>query len=481
MAKEGTFATDAVRLTVSKLIGNLLVLASAMLLARVRTLDEYGTYSALMLVTQLAAAVFMLGLPNSINYFLAKAETRAEKNRFLSLYLTLSTALSAVLGVALLLLTPLFASYFKNPDLKTFGFFLLIYPWERVIMAGIENILVVLGKTRALMGYRISNSAMLLFIIALVWLIHGSFLLYMILYLVVEGAYALAVYGLASRYTGKLQFLLDSEMLRRVLAFSLPLGLASVVGTLNIEIDKLMLGHLLTTDQLAIYANASKELPLTIVASSLTAVLMPKMVRLFKAEKNLEAVAIWRDVTTISYAIMAFFAFGLAAFATEAMTILYSEKYAPGGLVFAIYSLGLLLKCTYFGLVLNTTGNTRLVLWSAIGALAVNVVLNWVLYLLLGMIGPALATLISAVLMNLFQLVFSCKITGIPFSAIFPWRNVLLLTGLNLLFSAVFLWIHKTLFPGAWQAVVLAAVWGILYAGLLFRPGIRRWRELSNL
>lgn len=481
MAKEGSFATDAVRLTVSKVIANLLVLASAMLLARVRTLEEYGTYSALMLVTQLAASVFMLGLPNSINFFLAKAETREEQNRFLSFYYTLSTLLSAVLGVGLLLLTPLFAVYFKNPGLETFGFFLLVYPWERVIMAGVENVLVVLGRTRTLMRYRISNSAMLLFIIAFVWLIHGSFLLYMILYLVVEGVYALAVYALSAKYTGRLRFALDGETVRRVLAFSLPLGLASVVGTLNIEIDKLMLGHLLTTDQLAIYANASKELPLTIVASSLTAVLMPKMVRLFRAQENEAAVAIWRDVTTISYAIMAFFAFGMAAFATDAMIVLYSEKYASGGAVFAVYSLGLLLKCTYFGMVLNTTGNTRLVLWSAIGALVVNAILNWALYLLLGVIGPAVATLAAAVLMNLFQLVFSCRITGVAFSRILPWRNLLGLTALNAAFAAAFIALHRFVLPGVWQAVVLAAVWGALYGALLRKPAMRRWKQLKSI
>ena len=480
MAKQGSFATDAVRLTASKIIGNVLTLVSAMLLARIRTLEENGIYSELMLVISLAAAIFMLGLPNAINFFLAKAETREEKNRFLSFYYTLSTLLSAALGVTLCALTPVWVRYFNDPKLSQFLFFLLLFPWERMIISSVENVLVVLGRTRMLLYYRISNSVFLLLIIFYVWITHSSFMTYMILLVIVDGVYAVAVYVLAARYTGRLHFSLDREMIRRVLAFSLPLGLAAIVGTLNIEIDKLMLGHLLSTADLAIYANAAKELPLTIVATSLTAVLMPKMVRLFQQQKNEEAVAIWRDVTTISYAIMAFFAIGMAAFSTEAMVILYSGKYAPGGPVFAVYSLGLLLRCTYFGIVLNTTGRTKTILLCSVGSLLLNAALNYLLYLLLGVIGPAIATLLATLIMGLLQLVMSSRQLQIPFRHIFPWRSMAVLTLVNLTLGAVFLFIHRTVFPGEWQAVVLAAAWGLVYAAVLYRPGRIYWQKLRK-
>ena len=110
-----------------------------------------------------------------------------------------------------------------------------------------------------------------------------------------------------------------------------------------------------------------------------------------------------------------------------------------------------------------------------------NGILNWVLYLLLGVIGPAVATLAAAVLMNLFQLVFSCRITGVPFSRILPWRDLLGLTALNAAFAAAFIALHRFVLPGVWQAVVLAAVWGALYGALLFRPAVRRWKQLKSI
>ena len=481
MAKEGSFTTDAVRLTVSKVLGNLLTLVSAMLLARIRTLEENGIYSALLLVINLAASIFMLGLPNCINYFLAKAESQEDKNRFLSLYYTFSTILCFILGLVLFLLIPVWSDYFNNEKLSLYWFFFLIFPWAKIITASVENVLVVLGKSSTLVKYRISNSILLLFIIFVIWVFKSSFMVYMILYVVVEGGYALSVYFLASKYTGKLHLNLDRIMIRRVLAFSIPLGLASIVGTLNIEIDKLMLGHLLSTSELAIYTNASKELPLTIVATSLTAVLMPKMVQLFSKQENEAAVAIWRDVTAISFAIMAFFAFGMATFSTEAMIILYSDKYAPGGPVFAIYSLGLLLKCTYFGMSLNSNGKTKLILYCAIGTLVLNTLLNVLLYFMLGIIGPAIATVLSQMLMNIFQLMLTSKVLRVPFKSIFPWKYAGFLIVVNLIFSICFILFHRFIFPGNWQAVILALVWGVLYFAVLYKPGKKMWNHLKEV
>lgn len=481
MNKRGTLINDAFLLTASKMIANVLTLISAMLLARIRTLEENGIYSALLLIINLAISIFMLGLPNCINYFFARAETIEEKNEFLSLYYTLSTALSIILGSVLVILMPIWTSYFKNEKIALYWFFLLIFPWAKIITASIGNVLVVLNKTNILLRYSMSNSFLLLLIIFIIWIFDLSFMTYMILYVLVEGGYALSVYILSSTYIGRLQINFNRNMVRRVLKFSIPLGLASIVGTLNIEIDKLMLGHLLSTENLAIYTNASKELPLTIVATSLTAVLMPKMVQLFRSGKNAEAIWIWREVTSISFAIMAFFSFGMAAFSTDAMIILYSEKYAKGGTIFAIYSLGLLLKSTYFGMALNSRGKSKLILYCAIATLVLNVTLNYLLYLGIGIIGPAVATVISQSIMNIIQLVLSSKELNVPFSKIFPWKNSALIIGVNGLFAVTFMFIHRTFFKGSINAVILAVIWGILYFGLLYKTGKTMLERLKEI
>lgn len=479
MAKESSFMSDAVKLTASKIIANGLMLVSAMLLARIRTLEENGTYSQLMLVINLAASIFMMGLPNSINFFLAKAETKEDQNYFLSVYYTLSTLLSLALGITLVLLMPLWEGYFHNPGIGTFGFFLLLFPWTKVIMSGVENSLIILKRTTVLMVYRILNCMLLLGIICLIWLTNGSFKMYMILYTIIEGAFAVAVYVLAAHYTGRLHVCLDKHTIKKIFAFSVPIGLASVVGTLNIELDKLMIGRMMSTEELAVYTNASKEMPVTLIATSLTAVLMPRMVKAFDNKDNESAIDLWRDTTALSYALIVFLGIGMATFAKEAMIILYSQKYASGSAVFAIYSIGLLLKCTYFGMVLNTTGNTKKVLYCSIGSLVLNAILNFALFHRLGVIGPALATVLSCLAMQMLQLVFSSRITGVSFRKIFPWKDIGILTVINCWFAVLFGMIHTYLLPGIWTAVVLAAVWGCAYL-FVIRTKIALWWQRIN-
>jgi O-antigen/teichoic acid export membrane protein len=239
------------------------------------------------------------------------------------------------------------------------------------------------------------------------------------------------------------------------------------------------------TEELAYYTNAGKELPLTFVAAAFTAVLMPQMVRLLKKQKNQDAVALWGVSIEISYLFICFFVAACFAFAPQIMTILYSEKYLPGVQVFRIYSLVLLLRVTYFGMVLNSTGKTKLIFWSSVLSLGLNVALNYLLYLLLGFIGPAVATLLSITLVNLVQLVFTSRIIKVPFSRIFPWKKLLLYTLLNAAWGAI-AYVLVCAFKLGTDAksivlcILMGGVIGILYCVALIKRAKTLWNRLNT-
>lgn len=480
MSRQANLGKDAVTLTVSKIIANVLTMLTAMLLARVRTLEENGTYSQLLLVTNLVTSILMLGLPNSINFFLAKANTDEEKNRFLSVYYTLSTLLSAVVGITLACLMPCWETYFLNPQLAECGFFLLIYPWTRIICSSADNVLVVLKKTKVLMLYRLFNSIAVLASILFIWLCNLDFRTYLVLYIAVETSFSLFVYWLAAHYTGKIRISFDRELIRKIFEFSIPIGLAGIIGTLNIELDKLMIGRMFSTEELAVYTYASKEMPVTLIASSLTAVLMPRMVRLFEQNKNQEAIEMWKNATTLSMSILAFFAVGLATFSREAIIFLYSDKYISGSVVFSVYSLCLLTKCTYFGMVLNAKGATKNILYCSIGSLVLNVVLNLLFYKIFGMIGPALATFFAAISMQLLQLLLSSKLLKVRFFDIFPWKNIARFLVLNGLFSIVSMFVLKFVQRSVTVAIMCAVFWGITYFYIIRRRVFFYWNQMNG-
>lgn len=474
--------SDTLKLTGSKLVTTLIALISSMLLSRFRSLTEYGTYSQLLMAINLMCSLIMLGLPNSINYFLAKAQTEKEKNQFLSVYYTLNTILSFIVGIVLVLATPLLENIFKNDLIKNFWYFLAFFPWTKIIMSSVENLLIVYHKTNTLMAYRVANSSALLGIILLVQICNGTFATYMVLYLTTEVIFTLWTYWQITRCSAHFRINFNKTLIKTIFAFSVPIGIASMIGTINIELDKLVITSFFSTEQLAIYTNASKELPVTIISSSLTAVLLPQMVRLLHNDKKEKAVELWNSATTISFAIISFIAVACFVFAPEVITVLYSEKYLGGVAVFRVYSLVLLLRCTYFGMLLNAVGKTKFIMYSSIGSLVLNLVLNYALFYICGFIGPAIATLLSSYTMNIAQLLYTGKTCNIRMKDIFPWKNVVWITIINLLIGSAMGFIQKKIsvhINSILSAIILGVIWLVLIIIFMYRPITKQWKILN--
>ena len=144
-------AKNAAILTASQLITLMITFVSAMLLSRFRTLTEYGTYSQLIVIVTLVVSVFSLGLPNSTNFFLARAKDGKERSELLSVFYTLCTLLSIAMAVIVPFIAPIFGRYFDNPYITQYTYFLAIYPWTQLTVSNISNVLVVYNKTLKLL------------------------------------------------------------------------------------------------------------------------------------------------------------------------------------------------------------------------------------------------------------------------------------------------------------------------------------------
>ena len=479
---KSNIANSAIKLSIAKIITLSISMISAMLLSRFRSLEDYGTYSQLMTIINLFTSLLMLGLPNSINYFLAKSETNKERQIFINTYYTFSTILSLIVGIVLINSIPLIVRYFNNILIKNFIYFLAIYPWAKIITSSIENVLIVYGKANILMIYRIINSIALLAIIIISQILDLKFEIYMLLLVCVESIFAIIVYILVNYYSGKLTFYINIKMLKQILIFSIPLGIASVVGTLNIELDKLTIGNMLDTEQLAIYTNAAREMPVTIIATSITAVILPELTYLLKKNKYDKAISIWGNSIIVSYLIICFLATSFFVFAPQVMSVLYSDKYLAGVSVFRIYNIVLLLRCTYFAMILNAQGKSKFILYSSIASLILNIILNYICYFLFGFTGPAIATLLSTILIALCQLIYTTKITNINFKNILPWKYLSFITSINFIIG-ILLFITKKLMNmnEIVEAIILVTIAFVIYVLISFRIFNYNWNKLKEV
>lgn len=480
-----TLGSEAIRLTISKFITLAITTLTTMLLSRFRSLEEYGTYSQILLVINLTTTLLMLGLPGSINFFLARAETQEDRKYFLSVYYTLSTAISFIIGGVLVLAIPLIEGYFRNPLIRNFYYFLALYPWASIISSSIENVLVVYKKTGFLMKYRVIVSAISLASVIVIQWLDGGFSEYMLTYVGINCIFAISVYMIVSQCSGRLKICFDISLIRSIFVFSIPIGFSTVVGTLNTEMDKLMIGYLMDTEQMSIYTNAARELPLTIVASSITAVLLPRLTKMIQQGRTKDAVNVWKYATEVAFIIICFIVAGVITYANEVMLILYSEKYLPGISVFRIYTLNLLLRVTYFGIILNAYGETKKIFHCSIISLILNSILNPLFYLILGMEGPAIATFLSILLIQLLQLKMTSTIAKISFSEIFPWKQYGMVIVVNVVFAIAF-WVIKNIVPlqvyigEVAESIVFGIVWGAIYFFSMKKWLLDKWKKLNG-
>ena len=166
------------------------------------------------------------------------------------------------------------------------------------------------------------------------------------------------------------------------------------------------------------------------------------------------------------------------------MTFFYSEKYITGVTVFRIYSLILIFRSTYFGMVLNSTGNTRAILYSSIIAVLSNIVLNFAFYYIWGFTGPALATVASTLISAYYLLRSTSRKVSVPIREFFPWRKIFKVGLLNVAFGALFLFLREFL---SWEVVVgqlgesfiLGMIWAFSYFLLIFRFVRTQWLALN--
>lgn len=368
-------------------------------------------------------------------------------------------------GLLLSALSPLWSKYFGNVGIIEYAFFLLLFPLTKTLTTGADNLLINFGRTKTLIVYRIIHSITQLIIIVFIEIIGGTFKAYMILFVLCEILFSLIVLFIAAKNVGNLKFRIDISILKLILNFSVPLGLASAVGIINVEMDKLVIGHFLSTEQMAIYSNAARELPVAILATSFTAVLMPKISKMIKDKKEIEACALWSKVAVFSYYVLVFFIFFFCSFSKEIMTILYSEKYVSGYTIFIIYSLTLIFQVTHFGMYLNVSGHTKLILLGSILSMFSNLILNVGLFFTLGINGPAIATWISTGILAVFQIVMTVKIINKPFKLLFNLSGCIIPT-VTCLIMGIFVYLIRGILHVEEFNYIQVVIAGIVTVGL---------------
>ena len=158
------------------------------------------------------------------------------------------------------------------------------------------------------------------------------------------------------------------------------------------------------TETLAVYTNASKQLPFDILVTSFCTVLVPYITRYISEQKKQQAATLYKSFLEIGYISTGILCGAALAAAPQLMMLLYSNKYIDGLWIFIIYIFVDLFRFANITLILSAAGKTRTLMFLGVGSLMFNAVLNVLLYQWLGLIGPAVATLLVTVATGVIML-----------------------------------------------------------------------------
>jgi O-antigen/teichoic acid export membrane protein len=260
---------------------------------------------------------------------------------------------------------------------------------------------------------------------------------------------------------------IDWISLKEQLIYIVPLGIASILLEFNRDISKVIISANLGASVLALYAVASQNLPIvTVVRSSVADVIFPDMTEKI-SKKPLEALKLWSRSNIIYLFLMSPLFFIMFIYADVLIKVLFTSDYLEAVPIFQVYLIFFLKQCFEMGIPIRAMNKNKYFLIGYIFTSALNFGLLYVLFGIFGLLGPAIAYVVSEVVLSFYFANRILKIYEIKIRDLFFWKKVSIILGIGLGLTPILV-IGKFLpITPIIGAVILTTTYLILYLIIL--------------
>ena len=408
--RQGSYTSSSVYLILGSTLTAVVFLCIDIVLSRTVSVTQMGEWKQLILLVQLFIPIFYFGIPEGFKYLLAKNPNR-QHYLFLNA-LSITLLFTVVIFILNLLgfwnwILVLMGNTNSRESLLVFPaiyFAIMIYMLMQYI--SINNF-----KTRIFFIAVIAASLFQLAIIGVLYFMFqdSAYLQSMINWIFVTlilGNYLIRAVVLGFEIPFSFgNFRIRKQVLFQMLSFGIPLYLASYVGVLTLNIDKLIVSKMGGTEQFAVYAIGAFEVPLIgIISVAFAKTLFPKAVEFIQEGSAHKAKKLWMDTTIklsyITYPIIIV----LLLISKPFILLLFGENYEGAIPIFRTYLLLLIWRNNAYGLMIQAKGETKWITLYTVIAFLINGILSYVFYIQIGLIGVVYATFLSLMISNLLKL-----------------------------------------------------------------------------
>ena len=388
--KKGGAALNSMLLTLVQVVTTVLGIIVTKLLSVHFSLEDYGTYSQALLITSTVTSISILGLTNATNYYYNRTEDTIYRKKYISTIFSIQYLVGVVSAIFLIVVafTPLLTN----------------------LIAMYQNLFVSIGEAKKIAARNFIVSVVKLLAVIMACFVIKNIVTVLVVILITDVFQVLyfAVMFSKDQWPIRLQNS-EKDLVIEILKFSIPMAVYVMTNSLSRDIDKYVISAFSDTATLAIYSNAAKVLPFDLLTASLITVLVPIITRQINQGQKHEAQKLFKLYLRIGYILTCTFVGGAIAVARYLMLFLYDEKYMAGYPIFVIYLFVDMIRFANVTTILSGSGKTKTLMTISVVTLALNAVCNVVAFLLFGMIGPAVTTLVLTFLMNLLLLHFGAK------------------------------------------------------------------------
>ena len=408
--KKGGAALNSMLLTLVQVVTTVLGIIVTKLLSVHFSLEDYGTYSQALLITSTVTSISILGLTNATNYYYNRTEDTIYRKKYISTIFSIQYLVGVVSAIFLIVFRSAIAEAFGNGRLKNVILVVAFTPLLTNLIAMYQNLFVSIGEAKKIAARNFIVSVVKLLAVIMACFVIKNIVTVLVVILITDVFQVLyfAVMFSKDQWPIRLQNS-EKNLVIEILKFSIPMAVYVMTNSLSRDIDKYVISAFSDTATLAIYSNAAKVLPFDLLTASLITVLVPIITRQINQGQKHEAQKLFKLYLRIGYILTCTFVGGAIAVARYLMLFLYDEKYMAGYPIFVIYLLVDMIRFANVTTILIGSGKTKTLITISVVTLALNAVCNVVAFLLFGMIGPAVTTLVLTFLMNLLLLHFGAK------------------------------------------------------------------------
>lgn len=410
-------------------------------LVRILTAEQIGTYKIFFLYMGALPFLFMTGGPlNSVYYYSGRDEsTKKEMIQGcwqLSFLLSLGILLGYLFTPQLATLMGLSATHVKIVLLSSFV-------WSTSSHFGESQI--ALGNTikGSLFGSLFEVTKAISFIVIAIKYKNLDYI-FMSFLIVYSLRFFVTILLCYKKKT--ITFNFDKKILKEIHFYCLPISLSAFLGFSLEKVDQLILSSSLSKESFAYYSLGCLMIPqLILLDTSVQKVLLPKLSNLYRVGKKSEAArAFKKAISDISY-LMIPAVCGLIFFAEPIITLLYTDKYLVSVPFLQVFSLGYLLHCLPHDSIPRASGNTKWIFKMYLYLTPISVLLIYFSAKNLSAIQTLMSAILVKTLPKIIGLIYSKNLMGWKTLEMIPFKNIikysifaLILSYISILFRPYF-------------------------------------------